>query len=108
MIKRSLAIATLLMTTMVFPAFAASLDAAKAQGLVGERTDGYIGAVAGGGEAASVVDEINRLRRQEYEKIAANNGQSISVVEKLAAQKLLSRVQPGQYYMDASGSWKKK
>lgn len=95
---------------VALPAYAASLDSAKAQGLVGERLDGYIGAVAASPsqDVRQLVDEINRARKAEYAKIAAKNGQPVSVVEKLAAKKLIERTGGGQYYMDGSGNWVRK
>ena len=108
--KRLFAFLTVLLTVMAVPAWAISLDDAKAQGLVGERLDGYIGAVASNPapEVASLVSTINAARKSEYAKIAARNGQPVSVVEKLAAAKLIERTGGGQYYMDKSGNWKKK
>jgi len=41
-------------------AFAISLDAAKAQGLVGEKPDGYIGAVGSASpEVSALIRELN-------------------------------------------------
>lgn len=108
--KRLFALVTVLLTVMAIPAFAASLDDAKAQGLVGERIDGYVGAVASNpsGEISSLVSSINAARKAEYAKIAAKNGQPVSVVEKLAAAKLIERLGAGQYYTDKGGNWIRK
>lgn len=108
--KRILALVTVLFSVLAAPAFAISLDAAKAQGLVGERLDGYISAVSSNpsGEVSSLVGTINAARKAEYGKIAAKNGQPVSVVEKLAAAKLIERLGSGQYYMDKAGNWVKK
>jgi len=108
--KRILALVTVLLSIMAVPAYAVSLDAAKAQGLVGERLDGYIGTVSSSpsGEVTSLVSSINTARKAEYAKIAAKNGQPVSVVEKLAAAKLIERLNSGQYFMDKSGNWVKK
>lgn len=108
--KRLFALVTVLLTVMALPAFAAPLDDAKAQGVVGERIDGYVGAVASNpsGDIASLVSSINAARKAEYAKIAAKNGQPVSVVEKLAAAKLIERLGAGQYYTDKSGNWIRK
>lgn len=108
--KRIFALAALTLSLAAFPAFAIDLDSAKAQGLVGERADGYIGAVtsAPSAEVVSLIDSINRQRKTVYQQTAAGNGQTLSVVEKLAADKLKARLASGQFYMDGSGSWKKK
>jgi uncharacterized protein YdbL (DUF1318 family) len=108
--KRIFALVTVLLSVMAPPAFAISLDAAKAQGLVGERLDGYISAVSSNpsGEVTGLVSSINAARKAEYNKIAAKNGQPLSVVEKLAAAKLIERTGSGEYYMDKGGNWVKK
>lgn len=105
--KRKIALFTLLFSCLCMPAFAISLDDAKAKGLVGERLDGYIGAVSSSpdAETAALVNNINRKRKEEYQKIAAKNGQPLAVVEKLAAGKLIERVQSGMYHMTPAGSW---
>lgn len=105
--KRFVAL-TLTLCALAAPAFAGSLDSAKAKGLVGERLDGYIGAVQNTPEANAVVAEINAARKAEYAKIAAKNAQPVSVVEKLAAGKLIGKVSAGEYYQDASGAWRQK
>lgn len=108
--KRIFALITVLLTVIATPAFAVSFDSAKSQGLVGERLDGYISAVSSHptGEVTSLVSTINTARKAEYTKIAARNGQPVSVVEKLAAAKLIERLDRGQYFMDKSGDWIKK
>jgi uncharacterized protein YdbL (DUF1318 family) len=89
-------------------AWALDLDAAKAQGLVGETPSGYIAAVSPTAEATALVADINMRRRDEYLRISQGNGQPLSVVEQLAAQKLLSRVAPGEYFRNASGQWQRR
>lgn len=89
-------------------AFALDLNSAKAQGLVGEKRDGYLGAVTGNAEAQALADAINAKRKQEYQSIAAQNGQPLNVVEKLAASKAYEMTPKGQYLMDAGGAWVKK
>lgn len=89
-------------------AMALDLDQAKAQGLVGERQDGYIGQVSGGGDVAALVSQINAERRAAYKNVATQNGIPISQVERLAAQKLIERAPAGTFVMDASGRWFKK
>ncbi len=101
--------AALLCVLMASPAYALNLSQGKSQGLVGERLDGYIGAVSSASpEVQQLVSEVNRARKAEYLKIASQNGQPISVVEKLAAKKLIERADPGTYYMNAGGTWEKK
>lgn len=89
-------------------ASALTLDEAKAQGLVGERPTGYLGAVKSGSEVNGLVDSINSQRRAEYERIAKQNGQSREAVEAVAAQKAYELTRPGYYLQGADGSWKTK
>lgn len=106
--RRFLMLATLALLAVPQLSYALSLDAAKAQGLVGERADGYLGAVATTPDATALVREINNKRRAEYERIATQNGQPRSVIEKLAAEKAYARTPAGQYLQGADGSWQKK
>lgn len=110
MMKRLSATAFVFFCLIGSLAFAAGLDEAKASGQVGERADGYIGAVASNpsAEIIALVDSVNRQRKEKYQSIAVKNGQSLDVVEKLAASKLKERLSNGQFYMDAGGGWKKK
>lgn len=106
--RASFIVSFLVLLGMSSAAFAMSLDAAKAGGIVGERPDGYLGLVVPSAEAEEMVREINRQRRAEYTRIASENGQAREVVEQLAAQKAYSLTQRGHFLMDASGAWKKK
>ncbi|MFZ4125970.1 MAG: YdbL family protein [Rickettsiales bacterium] len=89
-------------------AFALSLDEAKAQGLVGERVDGYLGPVVESGEVVTLVKDINNQRRAEYARIAAGNGQPLDVIQKLAAQKAYEKTPSGFYVQSPQGGWVKK
>ncbi|MBN8543750.1 MAG: YdbL family protein [Alphaproteobacteria bacterium] len=95
---------------LVLPAqaFAMSLDEAKAQGLVGERVDGYLGPVVESAEVIALVKDINNQRRAEYARIAAGNGQPLDVIQKLAAQKAYEKTPSGFYVQNTSGAWVKK
>ena len=57
-------------------AWSADLSELKAEGLVGERADGYLGIVPAqvSAEVKAVVADVNRKRRTRYEQIAAENG----------------------------------
>jgi hypothetical protein len=89
-------------------AFAADLSQARAQGIVGEKLDGYIGAVKPSGDANAVVSDVNARRRAEYEKISKANGQPVSVVGKVAAENIINGLPSGSLYQAPDGSWKKK
>lgn len=101
---------TLLAVMLALPgaAFAIDLDTARNQGLVGERADGLIGAVAKSGEADALVKSVNAERMKSYQEIAAKEGTRLDAVQAIAGEKQVQKAhQNGWYYMDASGSWKK-
>lgn len=91
------------------PASALDLDDARAQGLVGEQTDGYVGAVkgAGGDEVRQLVAEVNAKRRAAYEQIAREQGTDVAAVAALAGQKQIGRMPPGSWIGDG-GRWYQK
>jgi len=99
------------------PAFAqtaqakALVDAAKAQGTVGEQNDGYLGFVSGSGDAAlqAAVNEINAGRAALYRQAAARNGVSVAAAGAAAFTEVVSsRLRPGEYYQTADGAWRQK
>ncbi|MBA4225872.1 MAG: DUF1318 domain-containing protein [Hyphomonas sp.] len=88
----------------------AQMETARSTGVIGERIDGYLG-VVGSADAEIVrkVQDINNRRRALYEKTAAETGTTVQQVARIAGEKQLAeRVQPGEFYMDESGSWKQK
>lgn len=88
--------------------FALSLDEAKAQGLVGEKRDGYLGLVdPANREARELVADINERRRQAYQEIARRDGTTLSVVESLAGEKAIKKTKPG-HYVEGPAGWIKK
>jgi uncharacterized protein YdbL (DUF1318 family) len=88
------------------PALALDLQSARSQGVVGEKTDGYVAAIKSSAEANALVDEVNAKRRAEYARIAAEKGQSVDVVAKVAAEQVINGLPKGAMYQDASGAWK--
>lgn len=94
--------------SLALPAWAIDLQTAKQQGLVGEKPDGYVGAVQSSGEVSTLVNSVNQQRKQAYIGISKENGQPLNVVETLAAKKLYDKLAGGEYYQAADGSWKKK
>lgn len=105
----SIALAAVLVVTLTVNAFALDLGAAKGQGLVGERPDGYLGAVAAGrADVQALVNDINAQRRTKYQGIAQKRGTSLAAVEQFVGQKLISRAGPGEYVMTPGGQWVRK
>lgn len=89
----------------------AAVDAAKAQGVVGEQTDGFLGFVKGGGDASlrAAVAAINAGRAEVYRQAAQRNGVSPEAAGVAAFQEVIrNRIAPGEYYRDASGNWVRK
>jgi len=88
----------------------AALLVARAQGVVGERYDGYLGyASEPGSNAARVQTEaVNIRRRAIYSSFASRRGVSPSEVGITAACTLLARVQVGESYMLLDGVWRRR
>jgi uncharacterized protein YdbL (DUF1318 family) len=103
------AIALLAALALALPASALDLDSAKRQGLIGEMTSGYIGAVRPNPppEVAALVAEVNAKREAAYREIASRNGTAVETVAGLAAQKLIDRGSPGDWIGD-NGKWYQK
>lgn len=84
------------------------LHKAKAKGLVGEKSTGYLGAVNPSNvEAQSLIEDVNQKRRQAYEDIAKRNGTSVQAVERLAGEKAIQNTNPGNFVEGPNG-WVKK
>lgn len=84
-----------------------SLGDAKAQGLVGEQPNGYLGVVSAGGDAAEIVQLINEARRAEYQRLAKENGLALKDVEAMAGQKAIERTS-SNHFIQINGKWAKK
>lgn len=85
-----------------------TLQDAQSRGLVGERQDGYVGIVKDAPGVQQLVDEINLQRRQLYRDIARKNSIPINTVERLAADKAISKAASGEFVQDAGGNWIRK
>ena len=90
------------------PSWAITLDQAKAQGLVGEQANGYLGVVKSGAGVGALVRDINTKRKAEYQAIAKRNNTTLQAVEALAGKKAIERTPPGQYVKPPSSGWVKK
>ncbi len=86
------------------------IDAAKAQGIVGERIDGYLGIVDASADASLTrkVQDINNKRRAAYDDLASQTNTTPQQVARVTGEKLVSEAAPGEYIMDDSGTWKQK
>ena len=84
------------------------IDAAKSQGVVGERLDGYIGFVRLDGADPSLkrkVDEINAKRRALYQKRATDSGVTPAQYATATGEKLIKRAAPNALVVDVTGTW---
>jgi uncharacterized protein YdbL (DUF1318 family) len=114
--RSAIATAALALAAAVFlaatapSAWALDLSDAKTAGLVGERPDGYIGAVGPDPtpETQQLVANINTKRKLEYSRIAKESGTTVEAVAALAGAKLIERTPPGQYVLGVDVRWTKK
>jgi uncharacterized protein len=99
----------MLLLAIALPALALDLDEARAKGLLGERSDGYVAAVKDDApsEVKKLAESVNAQRRAYYAEIAQRNGAPVEAVAALAGQKLIANLPAGQWLNDGSG-WKKK
>lgn len=85
------------------PAYAA----ARANGSVGEQTDGYLGIVgAATPELRDLVNDINIRRRAVYTERAQSNGATIEAYSTTAGCQAINRTVPGEKYQGPDGTWK--
>ncbi len=84
------------------PAYAA----ARANGSVGERTNGYLGVVGSATpELQRLVDDINNQRREVYAQRAQAEGATLEQYALTAGCLAISRTAPGEKYQAPDGSW---
>ncbi len=106
--KRMLSLITALMISISTPVFALDLQQAKAQGLVGEQPNGYLGVVKATPEAVSLANDINERRRLAYEKIARDNGTTLDQVAAITGQTAIEKSAAGTWIKTPEGQWIKK
>ena len=98
-----------LMLTAPVAAQSPSLTQAIAAGQVGERYDGYMGVVGSAPQAVErQVRGINIQRRNLYIQLSQRRNVSPDLVGMTAGCELLSRLPPGEAYMLADGSWRRR
>jgi uncharacterized protein YdbL (DUF1318 family) len=104
----SLMLVISLLTTSI--ALASPLTQPKADGLIGEQANGYIGLVRQDvpAEIRKLVDEVNAKRKAGYQEIASKQGVSLESVELVGGNTAIEKTLPGNYVRDANGVWRKK
>lgn len=107
---RVAAVLILLLSAPLAGAAEFDLDRAKREGLVGETLEGYVAVVDEASAPPAVralVDEVNARRREEYQRIARENGIELEEVEALAAKKAIDRTRAGGW-VRLNGKWQQK
>ena len=106
----SLPAALLICAVSISVAMAGPLDQPKADGLIGEQANGYLGLVSQGAspEIKSLVKDVNAKRKNRYRSIAQKQGVPLSDVEKVGGATAIEKTLRGNYIKDSSGRWRKK
>ena len=85
------------------PAYAA----ARANGSVGEQTDGYLGIVTTPTpELRDLVNDINIRRRTVYTRKASEQDATVEAYATTAGCQAIARTVPGEKYQAPDGSWR--
>ncbi len=89
---------------------ASQLTQPKADGLIGEQANGYIGLVKQNVsvDIKNLVNDVNARRKAGYQNIAKKQGTSLAEVERVGGNKAFEKTLRGNYIRDASGAWRKK
>lgn len=89
--------------------WALDLAEAKAQKLVGEKSNGYLGLIVSSNtDAAVLIAEINKKRKAKYQSIAGKQKTKLANIEKIAGEKLTAKAKAaGQAYKNSAGRWVK-
>ena len=105
----ALSAAALAFTGIAAPAFAQrdpAYEAARSQGKVGEKMDGYLGIVgAADGTLRKLVDDINIKRRAVYADKAQAASATLEEYAFTAGCLAIARTAPGEKYQAPDGSW---
>lgn len=89
----------------------ATIEAAKAQCVIGEQTDGYLGVIEAGKADEALkreVRSINQQRKAAYAELAAKNGVTIEQAAQVTAERLLNGAPSGHCIQSPDGGWVKK
>jgi hypothetical protein len=89
---------------------AGALDQPKADGLIGEQANGYLGLVSQDvpADIKALVRDVNAKRKARYQSIAQKQSVALSEVEKVGGTTAIDRTLRGNYIKDSSGRWRKK
>jgi uncharacterized protein YdbL (DUF1318 family) len=89
---------------------ASPLAQPKADGLIGEQANGYIGLVKQNvpADIKALVNDVNARRKAGYQKISKRENTPLSQVERVGGNTAIEKTLSGNYIRDASGAWRKK
>ena len=98
--------AALALAGVAAPAIAQDYNAAKAAGLVGEKTDGYVGIVGNATpELRRMVDDTNIKRKAVYAEKAKAEHATVEEYAFTSGCLLIAKTQTGMKYQTPNGSW---
>lgn len=103
---KPLLITMLLSLLLGTSAWAASLQANRASGALGESHTGFV--VARQASAQADADATNAKRRALYAEKAKAQGVSVDQVGRVYAQEIIKKVPKGTWIQNASGKWYQK
>lgn len=101
----------LLVLSIIFSGqlMAANLTSAKADGLIGEQANGYIGFVkAAPDDVKKLVKSVNSKRKAKYKQIAKKQQIALNDVEKIGGKKAIGKTKSGNFVKPAGKGWTKK
>lgn len=105
---RSLMLGAALAATVATPAMAQrdpAYAAARAEGRVGEKPDGYLQALASDSATRALVDDLNIKRRAAYFEQARGEAVPVDQVAFVAGCRNVLRTVAGEKYQAPDGSW---
>ena len=109
-LRKPLVLAVLAVIALAAPAQAQrdpAYAAARANGSIGEKVDGYLGIVGAPTPALQrLVDDINIKRRAVYAEKAQENNATLEQYAMTAGCQAILRTQPGEKYQAPDGTWK--
>jgi uncharacterized protein YdbL (DUF1318 family) len=88
-----------------------AIEQAKAQCVIGEQADGYLGVVEGqrvNEELRREIRENNQQRKAIYADFASRNGLTIETAAAIFAERQVNAAPPGQCVRDPNGAWLRK
>ncbi len=106
---RKLSIAILIAFSSIQTLWAADLDSAKADGLIGEMPNGYLGLVVSSApsDVKALIADVNAKRKAKYQEVATSRNIELSKVELIAGKKAIEKTKSG-HFIKVDGNWIKK